>query len=182
MHVAPSTLALVGVVPLLAWRVYARFRRTVGRQRLSAARPWITLSLFTVLVGVLVRFAAQAHPERLGWLAAGLPAGLLLAVYGLRSTRFEPTPHGLFYTPNAYLGITLSVLFLGRMVLRMVEVFAFTGADAVRPPSFAGSPLTLSVFGLFAGYYMFYAVGLLRWRHRVQKEESAAGGGPSGRQ
>jgi hypothetical protein len=30
--------------------------------------------------------------------------------------------------------------------------------------AFARSPLTLAVFGLLAGYYIAYAVGLLHWR------------------
>ncbi len=29
------------------------------------------------------------------------------------------------------------------------------------------SPLTLAVFGLIAGYYMTYALGLVRWRNLV---------------
>jgi hypothetical protein len=32
---------------------------------------------------------------------------------------------------------------------------------------FARSPLTLAVFGLLAGYYIGYAIGLMRWRARV---------------
>jgi hypothetical protein len=32
---------------------------------------------------------------------------------------------------------------------------------------FTRSPLTLLIFGVLAGYYMTYAVGLLRWRKRT---------------
>jgi len=84
----------------------------------------------------------------------------------LRLTRFEPTPEGLFYTPNAYLGIALSLLFFGRLVYRMVEVYAITSAASPTPPSFGSSSLTLAVFGLIAGYYVTYAVGLMLWRNR----------------
>jgi hypothetical protein len=163
----PSTLALVALVPLLVWRVYARFRRMMGRQRLSPARPWITLGVFSALTAVLA-FAAHAHIERLWWMAAGWPAGALLAVYGLRLTRFEPTPQGLFYTPNAYLGIALSLVFLGRVLYRMFEVFALDAMASPKTASFTGSPLTLAIFGLLAGYYMTYALGLIRWRRRAQ--------------
>src|SRR3954447_26598636 len=101
---SPSTLTLALLLPLLGWRVYARFRRMVGRQRLSRIRPWITLAIFPILL-VLLCFAAREHLERLGWLAGGLGFGGLLGIFGLRKTRFEPTPQGLFYTPNAHLGI-----------------------------------------------------------------------------
>lgn len=164
-----STLAVVAIAALLAWRAYARFRRMVGRQRLSKVRPWITLAIFPSLVVLLV-VSAHAHPERLVLLAAGLAAGGVLAVVGLRKTRFEPTPQGLYYTPNAHIGIALSMLFVARIIYRFVEIHAFdaatTGNHAV---DFARSPLTLAVFGLLAGYYVGYAIGLVRWRARVMQ-------------
>ena len=94
-----STITLLILLPLLLWRIYARFRRMVGRQRLSRARPWITLAIFPLLV-VLLGFAAQAQIERLWWLAVGLAFGAALGIFGLKMTKFEPTREGLFYTPK----------------------------------------------------------------------------------
>ena len=166
MHApSPSAIFIMALLPLFAWRIYMRFRRMVGRQRLSRARPWITLGIFTAVV-VLMLFAAQGHARALWGLAAGLPVGAALALYGLRITRFEPTPHGLFYTPNAYLGIAMSLLFFGRILYRLIEVYQITAAHA--RPDFLKSPLTLSVFGLIAGYYTVYAIVLLIWRNRVE--------------
>lgn len=91
----------------------------------------------------------------------------MLAVYGLRQTRFEPTPQGLFYTPNAHLGIALSVLFVGRILYRLGEVYVLDTTASPGTSDFVRSPLTLAVFGLLAGYYIAYAVGLVRWRNRV---------------
>jgi hypothetical protein len=161
-----STIALLVFLPLLVWRVYARFRKMVGRQRLSRVRPWITLTVFPTLV-LLLAYAAHTHVERLWWLASGLVFGASLGVYGLRRTRFEPTPQGLFYTPNAHLGIALSLLFVGRILYRLVEVYALEATVPAGPSDFVRSPLTLVVFGLLAGYYIAYAVGLVRWRSRV---------------
>jgi hypothetical protein len=173
MHApSPSALVILALLPLFAWRVYMRFRRMVGRQRLSTARPWITLGIFSAVIVVLA-FAAQGHLERLEWLAVGLPVGTGLALYGLRVTRFEPTPQGLFYTPNAYLGIAMSLLFFGRIAYRLVEVYDIAATHG--KPNFMSSPITLAVFGLIAGYYVVYAIGLLLWRSRV----SAGGQGES---
>jgi hypothetical protein len=36
---------------------------------------------------------------------------------------------------------------------------------------FARSPLTLGVFGLLAGYYVGYAIGLTRWRMQVMRRK-----------
>jgi hypothetical protein len=163
---SPSTVTLLALLPLLAWRAYARFRRMVGRQRLSRIRPWITLTIFPALV-VLLGLGAHAHVERLGWLAAGLALGALLGVFGLSRTRFEPTRQGLFYTPNAHLGIALSLLFIARIVYRLVEVYAIDPGVPHGLDDFARSALTLAVFGLLAGYYIAYAIGLVRWRLRV---------------
>lgn len=175
MTLNPATVTLIVLVPLLAWRMYSRFRRLVGRQKLSRVRPWITLAIFPLIVLMLVA-ATLAHPERLAGLAAALVAGALLGVFGLRHTRFEATPLGLFYTPNAHLGIALSLLFLGRIIYRFVEIYAIDPAVPRGMQDFARSPLTLAVFGLLAGYYIAYAIGLVRWRFRVARAADIPGG------
>ena len=155
-----STLTLFALIPLIAWRVYSRFRRLVGRQRLSKVRPWITLAIFPVLL-VLLGFAAHAHLERLWWLAGGLGLGALLGMFGLRKTRFERVGSEFFYTPNAHIGVLVSLLFVGRLLYRGYEFYVLGTAQ---PQDFASSPLTLLVFGVLAGYYTMYAAGILRWR------------------
>jgi cytochrome b561 len=168
----PSTITLLVLAPLLAWRIYVRVRRLVGRQRLSRVRPWITLIILPMIV-LLLAFAAYGHLERLLWLSGGVLVGSLLGVYGLRHTRFESTPEGLFYTPHAHLGIALSLLFLGRILYRLVQRYAVDTSAPLAGPDFARSSLTLAIFGLLAGYYVAYAVGLVRWRHSVALAETA---------
>jgi len=160
------TLFLIALIPLIAWRVYSRVKRLVGRQRLSRVRPWITLTLFPLLLLLFASFAFP-HLEVLAWLGGGIAAGAALGIYGLRKTRFEPTREGLFYTPNAHLGIALSFLFVGRVAYRVIEVYVLDPGRPRSPLEFAHSPLTLSIFGLLAGYYIAYAIGLVRWRFRV---------------
>ena len=157
-------LGLLLLVPLVAWRLYARFRRLVGRQRLSRVRPWISLTVFPALVFVLA-WLVRDRAAALAWIGAAIFAGGLLARYGLSRTVFEAAPEGFFYTPHAPLGIALTALFAGRIVYRVYEVASAGPAAA----SFAHSPLTLAVLGLLAGYYVGYAIGLVRWRraHRL---------------
>jgi len=142
----------------------------IGRQRLSRVRPWITLIIFPTIV-LLLAYAAHWHFERLWWLAGGLVFGSLLGVYGLRQTRFESTPQGLFYTPHAHLGIALSLLLVGRFLYRLIELYGLETTAPRGAPEFARSPLTLAIFGLLAGYYIAYAVGLVRWRNHVGRRE-----------
>lgn len=165
---AASTLVTIALVPLLAWRMHSRFRKLVGRQRLSPVRPWITLVLYGLILSLLGWFALRA-----GVMPWGLPLGLLvggaLSIHGLRVTTFEPTPQGIYYTPHTGLGIALSLLFVGRIAYRVYEVYVagshpeFAGAD------FFHSIWTLLLFGFLAGYYMGYAIGLLRYRFRRLK-------------
>ena len=162
-----STLVpLLVFIPVIVWRLYSRMRRSIGRQTLSKIRPWITVTVFPVLIALL-GWAALTHPERLFWLGGAVCVGAALGVFGLSKTRFESTPQGLFYTPNAHIGIALSVLLAARVVYRMVQVYSMDPGAQVATPDFASSPLTLTVVGLLAGYYVAYAVGLIRWRKRA---------------
>ena len=166
--VSAQSLGYVALGSLIAWRVYARVRKMVGRQRLSRYRAPVTLVVFSTLV-VLVVLPSLAHPAQLAWLPVALAGGMALGVFGLQRTRFEVIPkEGFFYTPSTSLGIALTLLFVARIAWRLFEVA--TAPQVPRSGSeFARSPLTLSVFGLLAGYYIAYAAGLGLWRARVLK-------------
>ena len=165
----PTSLTLLALMPLIVWRMVSRVRRMIGRQRLSRIRPWLTLVVFP-LVLCLIGVFAFPHWERLWWMAGGLALGAGAAVIGLKLTTFEPTPDGLFYTPNAHLGIAISLLFIGRVTWRLVEAFTLdAGAPQPAPDAFMRSPFTLVVIGIMGGYYITYATGLIRWRMGVMK-------------
>ena len=170
----PSMFTSAGIAALVLWRMYARVRRVVGRQKLSSVRPWLTVTLFPLLVAMMA-LGTLAHPMNGAALAGGAALGVVLGIIGHRLTSFEVTPQGLFYTPNAHLGIALSLLFAGRIAWRFIQLNAAGGPDANPYGSgFVSSPLTLLIFGTLAGYYVSYAVGLLRWRHQVGAAGTAA--------
>lgn len=173
VHAAPGFL-LLAVVPLVAWRIYSRVRRLVGQQKLSPIRPWLTVTLLPLLLSVLVLFSL-GHPLNLAALAGGAVLGIALGIYGLRTTRFEATQAGLYYTPNAHLGIALSLLLVGRVLYRFAHLY-FAGelGSGRQDPQDLLSPLTLVIFGTLAGYYVSYALGLLGWRRRVARERASA--------
>ena len=158
----PQTIVVIAVVPLVAWRLYSRIRRFIGRQRSRAGRHWAAVVLFPLMVALL-GVAAAANATALAALGGGVAVGAALGVAGLRLTRFERTAEGWFYTPNAHIGIALSVLFTARIAWRVAEIELHGAAPG--GAQLASSPLTLAVFGMLAGYYMVYAAGLLRWRH-----------------
>ncbi len=163
-----SILLWIAIGLLIVWRMYSRIRRLIGRQQSRAWRHWGAATLFPLLI-VLISLVAMASPLALLALAIGLAGGIGLAVWGLRMTKFEKTDAGFFYTPNAHIGIAISVIFIARLLFRAVQLIALTGAEArLATQDFGRSPLTLIIFGTMAGYYAWYAIGLLRWRACVK--------------
>jgi hypothetical protein len=165
-------LSTAAIVVLIAWRLYARIRRVIGRQQLHPRRPWITLTVLPLIL-VLLSVASGAHPPLGLSLWGGVLLGVSLGVLGLRLTRFEATSAGLFYTPSAHLGIALSTLLVCRIAYRFITS-GFPGAGATPATAPALTPLTLLLVGTLAGYYCTYALGLLRWQARVRRDQPPA--------
>jgi hypothetical protein len=176
MNLSPAALHVLvtlAVVALIGWRLYSRIRRSIGRQHLSRVRPWITLTVLPLVIALLLE-AGGWHMPGGGCLAGGIALGLVLGVIGLRLTRYEATPTGLYYTPSAHLGIALSTLLVCRIVYRFAVNGLPGAAPAGAPVPPALTPLTLALIGTLAGYYCTYAVGLLRWAARVSADVQPA--------
>jgi hypothetical protein len=159
----PTPVVAAVLAPLVLWRLYSRFKRLTTRQRSRTWRHRTTLVFFPLLV-VLLALGALAAPVALAALAAGIALGVPLAMLATKKTVFEQVGDEFYFTPHAPIGIAVAMLFMGRMAYRAWEFYAqgsFVQHDLVR------SPLTLLIFGVLAGYYMTYAVGLLRWRKRT---------------
>ena len=161
---AQQVLVTVAIFALIAWRMYSRIRRLIGRQHLSLKRVWLRIVLLPIVIA-LFAFSASTRPEALGYLACGVAAGVGLGVLGLRLTKYELTAEGLYYTPSAHLGVALSTLLVARLAYRFA-VYGLPGGGAA--PAHGGSltPLTMLLIGTLVGYYWTYAVGLLRWSGR----------------
>jgi cytochrome b561 len=158
-----QSIVVLALIPLILWRMYSRVRRLVGRQKSVAWRHWTAALLFPVLLLALLA-SAIGRPMTEAALGGGVIVGVALAIYGLRLTRFERTPEGLFYTPNAHIGIGLSMLMAARILYRLFQTYEGALQGPAAAHEFSTSPLTLLVFGMLAGYYCSFAIGLLRWR------------------
>lgn len=144
---------------LIAWSIYRRVRRNIGRQQLRPKRSIVSLvifSTFSILIFTFVHNVAVL----LGF-GGGLMLGAILGFVGLRLTKFETTDEGHFYTPNTYIGGALSVIFIGRMAYRLW----LNHPDSTSDAQLFHSPLTLFVSGLLFGYYIVYYVGLFVHTH-----------------
>jgi hypothetical protein len=157
-----SWLPTLVFVPLVGFMLYRRVRRTFGRQPVTPKRMAVRMALLSVVsVGFLVWM-----PTANGFAAAaiGLTLGVVLATYGLKHTTYDVTAAGTGYTPNPWIGLIVTALFLGRFAARMFSVYeARARSPSGSPaPSFQRSPLTLGIFFLMATYYVAYYAGVLR--------------------
>jgi hypothetical protein len=170
MTPAPVMSILVG--GLIAWRLYRRVRRNIGRQKLRPRRAVTSLVILAIFSALIVGVSFH-NPKLLLGFGGGLLPGALLGWVGLRLTRFETTGEGHFYTPSAHIGVALSLLFIGRLAYRFMELRPFSNPSP-QPHAIAQSPLTLLILGLLAGYYMVYYAGLLV-HSRDQKQALVTG-------
>ena len=147
------------VVPVVAWRIYARIRRNIGRQHLRRGRLITGLTFFSIVTAMLGAAAFQFVPS-LEALGGGLVLGGLLAFVSLRLTRFEASSEGEFYTPHTGIGLSVALLLVVRIIYRMTVLFSGRVEDLGAPRLFQ-SPLTMFIYGVTAGYYITYYSGLL---------------------
>ena len=69
---------------------------------------------------------------------------------------------------------------MARIGYRAVHLYFASESIQEGSVTFARSPLTLLIFGALAGYYVAYAGGLLRWRHRASLASPSVASGPPG--
>ena len=148
------------IIPLLAWRVYLRVRRSIGRQHFRPARLVTSIVVFSVF-SIGIGLAAWTDSPSVAALGGGLLLGLPLALVALHLTRFEAGPDGKYYTPNTAIGVAVTVLFVGRIGYRAVVLFLAPPAESAPPPALFHSPLTMVLYGVTAGYYIAYFAGVL---------------------
>ncbi len=154
----PIVLPLL-FVGFLVWIFALRVRSNIGRQRVRPRMIRIYLFWGIVFTLLVIRFSFQSTNQALA-LAGGLLLGAPLGRVGWRLTKFEETSEGHFYTPDPRIGVSLLLLFAGRLLYRLWlfrESGGNGGVQAVR------NPLTLLIFGLIAGYYIVFYVGLFMY-------------------
>lgn len=168
-HWAPL---LVGAV-VFAVALLRRLRRHIGRQRLRAFSLGARAALLTLACGMLL-LSGLRHLNLLPAELLGLCSGLALAYFSLRLTHFENEGGVRYYTPNLYIGLALSLIFLVRLAYRfmiLVPALEQQGGNGIpldallsRP----GSGLTLALLLALASYYGVYSFGVLIRGSRVQ--------------
>jgi hypothetical protein len=171
----PYVIAVLAVL-----LIYRRFRRSFGRQPIRPVRMNLRIVILLVLGCSLLPLALKSGQFLMTELA-GLAAGIALGVWGAERTRYQSYNGHLHYVPHTYTGVAVSLLFVGRMVYRMVELYSMdrsSGSSGMEvasqgfpPPQMMRSPLTVGLLFAVIGYYVCY-YGIVLWKSkRVSPEE-----------
>ena len=169
---------------LVVLGVYRRFRRNFGRQLLRPARLTVRIVLLAVIGCSLLPMALRSA-QFLSAEFVGVALGIGMAVWGTQRTRFQMYEGRLHFVPHTYTGIVVSLLFLGRMVFRFIQVYtgyhataghlqagagsplanAAAPSQGFLPAAMVRSPLTLGILFVLVGYYVCYYSWVL-WKSK----------------
>jgi hypothetical protein len=180
-RVATTWLPNLILAPLIAFGLYRRFKRSFGRQKLVLHRMVLRMVVLSVVSALFLCWLPTAAGFAAA--AAGLVVGVSLAFIDLSHTEVVRTDAGSFFTPNRWIGLVVTSLFVARLTVRLFAVYqhsAEVGQGVPSPPSLQRSPLTLALYFLLAGYYVSYYAGVLK-KERGARSELSAGprvGGP----
>jgi hypothetical protein len=147
-------------------------RYKVGTARRRARRWIITLNLVGLMMSsaVFLWVAALANfwvRNAFPYSLTGFAAGVLLGLIGVKLIRWEQTPRTLYYTPNRWLVLLVTLAAAARLLYglwRIWHAWRTTGPDSSWLGS-AGIPGSMAVGALVLGYYFTYFAGV-RWRLR----------------
>ncbi len=175
---AIALLAIVGLVLAMPLLLVQRYRIGKSRRR---ARRWIAnvnLAGFILSAGLFLWAAAITSlwiPMAFFYSLLGLLSGGFFGVLGLALTRWEKTPRALYYTPNRWLILILTVAVTTRLlyaVWRGWHAWHTSGHDGSWLAA-SGAAGSLAVGAIVLGYYVTYFAGLGRRLRRHEKHRTS---------
>lgn len=169
---------LLALAAILAFALYRRGRRLIGRQRFDARRMFVRTVLIAAITGfALYSYAQHGRPATAyESAAAGFVIGAIIALLSLRFTRMGRDDRGLWYVPNLYLGIGLVALLVARFAYEYFVMFpeirrqAEAHGGSAPPAAFASNPLLHGILFLVLGYYLVYYAAILLRARRLEAE------------
>jgi hypothetical protein len=171
-------------IPLM---IYRRLRRSFGRQPLRPKRMTFRMIILAVLGASLAPAALRSAGFFAGE-AAGAAFGAALALWGAKRTRFLTQNAQLYYVPHTYSGIAVSLLVVGRVAYRFMQIYAAggfvsagaaPGDSAAAPASMVQSPVTVGIVFVLIGYYLCYYGWLLRKAKHIAPGDLEADAAPA---
>jgi len=151
------------LLPVLLWQRYR-----LGRARQRALRWVVGFNFWALLVSSACFFSGMLltewwWPGAFGYAAGGYLIGGVLGVLGLRLCHFERTTQGVYYTPNRWIILGLTLLVAVRVALSAVELWrSWKGEETLALVPSVDHASLFGVAGLVLGYYLVFTWGLRR--------------------
>lgn len=144
---------------LLGLAYLRRIAGNFGRQPWRPMRTGIRLGLLSLVLLALL-FAAVFVPGAGLAVGLGIAAGATLAGFALHHNHAEIVGGQRGYTPNPWIGGTLSLLLVGRLLWRMGRVDMATMTSGGAGFGQQASPLTLGIAAILVTFYVVNSIGL----------------------
>jgi hypothetical protein len=164
---------VLAVIALIPFAIIQRFRRGTMRTR---AIGWMiglnffgtALSVMFFLLGALI--TTRWIPGTLTYTAAGLALGVALGTVGIALTRWEGSAGRLYYTPNRWLVLTITVVVTCRVAYGFWRSWEAWQASVDRMAWIAASGVaaSMSAGAIVLGYYVVYWFGVRRRLRRAR--------------
>ena len=162
-------LAFIALIP---FSLIQRFRMGTMRRR---AIGWvIALNAFGTLLSVMMFLAGAALtttwiPGTLSYTAAGLAAGAMTGVAGLALTRWDVAGGRLYYTPNRWLILAITLVVAARVFYGFYRTYEAWQAtfDRMTWVAASGVATSMSAGAIVLGYYLVYWFGVRRRLRRL---------------
>jgi hypothetical protein len=162
-------LAFIAMIPIA---LVQRYRVGTARQR---ARGWLAAINVAGLVLSALMFVVTAAlttiwvPGALTYTMAGLATGCVLGIAGLWLTRWEPFPGSLYYTPNRWLVLAITLVVTGRLLFGFWRAWHTwsAGVEDAAWVAAAGVAKSMAAGAVVLGYYLVYWIGV---RSRLKRQ------------
>ena len=165
-------IVILASVVLIPITLVMRYRAGTARRRVRRWLATVNAAGLAVSAGLFLTAAAFTNiwvPQALAFASAGLIGGALIGVVGLALTRWEVRPGAVFYTPNRWLVLAITLAVTGRLAYgfwRGWNAWLSLAGDTSWAAA-AGVAGSLAAGAVILGYYFVYWLGVRRRAPRV---------------
>lgn len=165
-------IVILASVVLIPITLVMRYRAGTARRRVRGWLATVNAAGLAVSTAFFLTAAALTNiwvPDAFAYACAGLVSGALIGLVGLALTRWEMRPGVVFYTPNRWLVLAITLAVTGRLAYgfwRGWSAWQSLAGDTSWAAA-AGVAGSLAAGAVILGYYFVYWLGVRRRASRV---------------
>ena len=162
-----TLIVILAAIVLTPLALVQRYRLGTARRRARGGVATINAAGLALSVVLFLSGAALTSlwiPDALSHAAAGLAAGSLTGLVGLALTRWESSSGSLYYTPNRWLVLAITLVVAARVAFGFWRSWNAwqTTDDYATWAAASGAAGSLAAGAVVLGYYLVYWLGVCR--------------------